>query len=104
MTKKSLLFLMTISLFVLNSCSNNSENVENVSNVKSEECCSSDNAKKSCSSELAKESSKCCSADKVEVVEKSSKCCSADKEENNINKECESSTDNSEIAKNSEKL
>ena len=106
MKNKSFLLIMSISLLILTSCSNNNEQKDYVSEVKSEKCCSADKEKESekcCSADKEKESEKSCSADKAKESEK---CCSSNKKEKSCSdnkieekddKSCESSSENIEV-------
>ena len=94
MKNTSFLILMSISLLILTSCSNNTDQKDYVSEVKSEKCCSADKekeAEKCCSADKEKESEKCCSSNKKE------KSCSDNKIEEKDDKSCESSSENIEV-------
>ena len=94
MKNTSFLILMSISLLILTSCSNNTDQKDYVSEVKSEKCCSADKekeAEKCCSADKEKEAEKCCSSNKKE------KSCSDNKIEEKDDKSCESSSENIEV-------
>ena len=103
MKNTSFLILMSISLLILTSCSNNTDQKDYVLETKSEKCCSSDKGKetekccstekkeKSCSADKEKETEKCCSSQKKE------KSCSDDATEDTKDESSDSSTDNIEV-------
>ena len=94
MKNTSFLILISISLLILTSCSNNTDQKDYVSEVKSEKCCSADKekeAEKSCSDDKEKETEKCCSSQKKE------KSCSDDATEDTKDESSDSSTDNIEV-------
>ena len=111
----SFLILISISLLILTSCSNNTDQKDYVLETKSEKCCSAykeKEAEKYCSSDKGKETEKCCSTEKKEKAcsadkeKETEKCCSSQKKEKSCSDDAtadtkdessESATDNIEV-------